>query len=293
VASVPDPRPFEVERDGQRLAGDVLGVGEGADEGVSVVVLHAITANRGGVLHGSKLLPRRGHPIVAYDARGHGESSPAPGGTGYSYEEMVADAAAVLDETVGDRRVVMAGSSMGAHTAVAFALRHPERLAGLVVIGPAYNGLPPSEESLREWDELADGLESDGVDGFMRAYEAQGLNPQWRDTLLRFTRERLETHRHPEAVAAAMRETPSDRPFEDMGELEFLDIPALVVASRDEADAGHPYAVAEAYAERLPRARLISEEDEESPLAWQGGKLSREIAAFAAENTVRERKSAS
>ena len=57
-------------------------------------------------------------------------------------------------------------------------------------------------------------------------------------------------------------------------------MPALVVASHDEADPGHPYAVAAAYAEALPRARLISEEQGESPLAWQGGKLSRAIADF-------------
>ena len=289
MAPAPDPRPFEVERDGQVLRGEIAEPAPGGEEAVPIVLLHAITSNRDGVVHGSKLLPRRGHTMVSYDARGHGESSPAPEGGGYGYDELVADAGAVIDATVGEGRPVLAGSSMGAHTAVAFALQHPERLAGLVVIGPAYNGLPPSEESLREWEEHASGLETDGVDGFMRAYEAQGLSPEWRDALLRFTRERLETHRHPEAVAEAMRETPSDRPFEEMGELEFLDLPALVVASNDEADSGHPFAVAEAYAERLPQARLITEGEGESPLAWQGGKLSREIAAFAAEDEVRER----
>ena len=38
----------------------------------------------------------------------------------------------------------------------------------------------------------------------------------------------------------------------------------------------------QAYAEHLPQARLISEAEGESPLAWQGGRLSREIAAFCA-----------
>jgi pimeloyl-ACP methyl ester carboxylesterase len=288
MATVPEPRPFEVERDGQLLAGEIVEPPPEADAGPTVVLLHAITATRDGVVHGSNMCPRRGDPLVVYDARGHGESSPAPEGQGYSYDELVADAGAVLDEVAGEGRVVLGGSSMGAHTAVAFALRHPDRLAGLVVIGPAYNGVPPSDESLREWEELADGLESDGVDGFIRAYEAHLQPSKWRDTLLRFTRERLEKHRHPDAVARAMRETPGDRPFDEMGELEFIDLPALVVASNDEADPGHPYAVAEAYAERLPNARLISEGEGESPLAWQGGKLSREIAAFAAEDAVRE-----
>jgi pimeloyl-ACP methyl ester carboxylesterase len=69
-------------------------------------------------------------------------------------------------------------------------------------------------------------------------------------------------------------------PFEGLAELEALDLPALVVASRDEADPGHPYAVAEAWAERLPRAELTVEPPGESPLAWQGGRLSREIAGW-------------
>lgn len=290
AASVPEPRGFEVERDGQVLAGEVVDAAAGGDPPQpSVVLLHAITASRRYVVHGSKLLSRRGFATVAYDTRGHGESSPAPADSGYDYDELVADVAAVLDAAAGEGGAVLAGSSMGAHTAVAFALRHPERIAGLVVIGPAYNGLPAPDETLREWDQLADGLESGGVDGFLRAYESHGLDPEWRDTLMRTTRERLEAHRHPEAVAQAMRELPRERPFEELAELEFLDVPALVVASHDAADPGHPYAVAEAYAQRLPQARLISEAPGESPLAWQGGRLSREIATFGAEPEVIDR----
>lgn len=277
-----EPREFSVERDGRLLAGEAVG------EGPAIVLLHGITASRRYVVHGSKVLPRRGFRAISFDARGHGESSPAPAGA-YTYQEMVGDLAAVIDTQAGEGRLVVAGHSMGAHTAASFALEHAERLAGLVLIGPAYGGIPPAEEVLRHWDELADGLERDGVEGFLRVYEGHGLDPEWRDTLIRITRERLVTHRHPEAVAQAMREVPRSQPFEVMDELEFLDLPALVVASHDEADPGHPYAVAEAYAERLPNARLVSEREGESPLAWQGGKLSREVASFCAEPAVRER----
>jgi pimeloyl-ACP methyl ester carboxylesterase len=93
-------------------------------------------------------------------------------------------------------------------------------------------------------------------------------------------------NRHPEALVEALREVPRSRPFESMDELRGLDLPALVVASHDDADPGHPYAVAAAYAEALPRARLLSEEKGESPLAWQGGRLSRAIAAFCEEPAV-------
>jgi pimeloyl-ACP methyl ester carboxylesterase len=69
-------------------------------------------------------------------------------------------------------------------------------------------------------------------------------------------------------------------------------MPVLVVASRDESDPGHPYAAAEAWAEALPDARLISEAAGESPLAWQGGKLSRAIAQFCAGDAVAARHAA-
>ena len=67
-------------------------------------------------------------------------------------------------------------------------------------------------------------------------------------------------------------------------------MPALVVASHDEADPGHPYAVAEAWAAAAAAARRWSARSRaQSPLAWQGGRLSREIAAFCERPEVAER----
>ena len=269
-----EPRELSVARDGCRLAGESIGAGS------PVVLLHGITATRRYVVHGSKALARAGYRQLSYDARGHGASDPAPAGSGYTYPELVGDLEAVLDAEVRTP-FVLCGHSMGAHTAVAYALDHGEVLAGLVVIGPVYMGFI-DEEALAGWDRLADGLERGGVDGFIEAFD-RDLDPAWRETALGFTRRRMLEHRHPEAVARALREVPRSAPFESMSELEFLDLPALVVASHDVADPGHPYAVAAAYAESLPQARLISEEEGASPLAWQGGRLAREIASFCAE----------
>jgi 3-oxoadipate enol-lactonase len=257
--------------------------GEAMGEGPPIVLCHGITATRRYVLHGSKALPRAGHRVLAYDARGHGESDPAPAGEGYGYPRLVEDLERVVDSQVGKERFLLGGHSMGAHTAVAYALRHPQRLAGLVVIGPVYLGeIEPA--SLEYWDGLAAALESGGVDGFV-AYvgERQGIDSRWRDSVLRFTRERMLRQRHPEALVEALREAPRSRPFESLEELGAIDAPALVVASHDDADPGHPYDAAAAYAEALPAAELVSEAPGESPLAWQGGKLSRALAAFYAE----------
>jgi pimeloyl-ACP methyl ester carboxylesterase len=266
-------------------AGDLSG--ESIGDGPPVVLLHGISATRRYVVHGSKALARAGFHQITYDARGHGRSDPAPEDAGYSYPELVADLDAVIAAQAGTGPFVLGGHSMGAHTAVSYAIEHADRLAGLVLIGPAYMGFV-DEEALAGWDRLADGLEEGRVDGFMRAYD-HDLDPAWRDTVLRFTRERMSEHRHPEAVARALREVPRSKPFESMSELEFVNVPALVVASRDDADPGHPHAVAAAYAESMPEASLITEEEGASPLAWQGGRLAREIAGFAESPAVRSR----
>jgi 3-oxoadipate enol-lactonase len=276
-----EPVELSVERNDQQLAGESIG------DGPPIALLHGITATRRYVVHGSKAIARSGHRQISYDARGHGQSQPAPSHGRYSYGELVADLEAVLDATAGERPVVLAGSSMGAHTAVSYALARGERLAGLVLIGPTYIGFV-DDEAVAGWDRLADGLDQGGVEGFMEAYD-RGLDPAWRETVLRFTRQRLLEHRHPRAVARALREVPRSTPFEGISELEFCQVPALVVASRDAADPGHPHAAALAYAERLPQGRLISEGEGESPLAWQGGRLAREIVSFCAEPAVAER----
>ncbi len=263
--------------------------GEAAGEGPAVVLCHGITATRRYVVHGSRALERAGHLVVSYDARGHGESDPAPAGQGYGYPELVADLESVVATTVGEEPFVLAGHSMGAHAAVAYALRRPERVAGLVAIGPVYAG-EISDAALAYWDGLAAALDGGGVDGFVAYVDRQReLDPAWRETVLRITRERMLLHRHPEGIVAALHQVPRSCPFGAMEELEALDLPALVVASHDEADPGHPRRVAEQYAERLPRARLTGEAEGESPLAWQGGRLSRAIAAFCAEGEVAER----
>lgn len=246
-----------------------------------MVLCHGITATRRYVVHGSRSLERAGHRVLTYDARGHGESDPAPDGEGYGYPYLVGDLERVVEAEVGEGRLFLAGHSMGAHTAVAYALAHPERLAGLIVVGPVYRG-EISAAALEYWDGLADALDRGGVDGFVDFIaERQGIENAWRESVLRFTRERMLLHRDLGALATALRETPRSRPFESLDDLGALEVPSLLVASHDAADPGHPYAVAEAYARALPNARLISEAEGESPLAWQGGRLSREIAAFA------------
>jgi hypothetical protein len=70
-----------------------------------------------------------------------------------------------------------------------------------------------------------------------------------------------------------------------MSDLAAIAVPTAVVASRDEVDPGHPLALAEAYAQAIPGATLSVEEGGpplRSPIAWQGGQLSKLLVELAA-----------
>ena len=263
------PQPFDIRTPDVRLSAEVVG------EGPAVVLLHGLTGSRRYVVLGSRLLARRGHRMIGYDARGHGESSPAPDPDAYEYSDLVDDALAVLDD-LDVERAVLAGSSMGAATAIGVALRRPERVAALVAI------TPPALAGERDpdWgDSLAEALDSGGVDGFLQAYQPT-VGERWRDTVATFTRQRLERNRHPGAVADALRVVPRSRAFDSLDDLTSIAVPALVVGSREESDPGHPLEVARAYAERLPGAELLVEDEGEAPIAWRGAQLSKAIAGF-------------
>ena len=249
-------------------------------EGNPVLLAHGLTATRRYVVMGSTALERSGHRVISYDARGHGESAPASDPGAYGYGDLAGDMLAVLDRTGTDRAVV-AGASMGAHTAARLALEHPERVAGLVLITPAFDPDAPADPAaLAWWDGLATGLRDGGVDGFIAAYGSPTTDDRWNETVEMVMRQRLAKHEHPEAVADALAVVPRSRPFESMEELAGINVPVVVVADRDEADPGHPLAIGEKWADTLG-CELVVEEPGKSPIAWQGAQLSGVIAQAA------------
>ncbi len=280
-----DPRVSGVSTDFTVQSNGVTLAGEEAGEGAPVLLLHGLTATRRYVVMGSKLLERSGHRVIQYDARAHGHSSPAPSSDAYSYDLLADDALAVLDAR-GVERAVLAGASMGAHTLLNLALRRPERVAGMVVITPAYSGDEDQERvRLARWDRLAEGLRSGGVEGFLREYEIPPeVTPEFATTVLTVTRQRLSQHEHPQALADALQALPRSRPFGGLDELGAISVPAAVVASGDNSDPEHPEALGIAYAEAIPNARLITDPPGRSPIAWQGSQLSQIIAGVVADS---------
>jgi len=169
-----------VERDGVRL------VVEEAGDGVPVVLLHGLTATRRYVVMGSRSLERGGHRVISYDARAHGQSSPAPTPEAYGYDALASDLRAVMD-ACGVERAVLAGASMGAHTLLRFALDAPERVAGVVVVTPAFD--PEALRDFARWDALAEGLRR-AVYNFMHGVGLDTDPRAWFDTPARRVRGR-------------------------------------------------------------------------------------------------------
>jgi pimeloyl-ACP methyl ester carboxylesterase len=270
----------EILSDGVRLSVSDDGAGP------AIVLLHGLTATRRYVVMGSRMLERSGHRVVAYDARGHGRSSPAPSPSpsDYGYDELADDLLAVLDGLRIDR-AVLAGASMGGHTLLRLALDAPERVAGAVVITPGYDPETfDAPDRLAHWDALANGLRTGGIDGFLAAYDIDAVPDAYRDTVVKVIRQRLALHEHPRALADAVQVVPRSQPFGALDELGALSgLPAAVVASADGPDPEHPQALGEAYAAAIPGARLVLDEPGHSPIAWQGSQLSNVIASVASE----------
>jgi len=109
-----------------------LHVDDGGSGGLPVVFVHSFS---GSTAHWSAQLAhlREARRAVALDLRGHGGSEP-PAGDDYSIESMAGDVGAVADE-LGLERFVLVGHSLGGAVASAYAGAHPERVAGLLLVG--------------------------------------------------------------------------------------------------------------------------------------------------------------
>lgn len=71
------------------------------------------------------------HPIIAFDARGHGRTGNLPGP--FTYKQMAADAVGILDALKVPVADVL-GYSMGAVTALGMAVRFPDRVGKQVIV---------------------------------------------------------------------------------------------------------------------------------------------------------------
>lgn len=191
------------------------------------------------------------HRVVRYDARGHARSEAPDDPAAYTPELFTADLGTVLD-AAGAGAAVIGGLSMGAATALRFALAHPARVRGLVLASyPSGPDWPTGFTAVAP--DFADAIERDGLDvagerfvwGASSGLDARGA---------RLVRQGFLEH-PPHGLVHTLRGVIArERAVEAIDRLETVRAATLVVAGeRDRASLASSHALAA----RLPNARLV------------------------------------
>jgi pimeloyl-ACP methyl ester carboxylesterase len=108
---------------------------------------------------------------IALTQRGHGDADRPE--SGYRYRDFAADLAGFM-EAKGLRSAVVVGHSMGAAVAQRFAIDHPTRIRGLVLVG-AFESLCRNDGVRELWQTTVSKLEDPVDEGFVREFQASTL----------------------------------------------------------------------------------------------------------------------
>ena len=249
-----------------------LPVAESGDaSGIPVVLLHGITdswCSFDGVM---RHLPHGIRALVP-TLRGHGDADRP--GSGYRPTDFAADLRDLLD-TLGIPRAVVVGHSMGATVAQRFAIEHPARLRGLVLIG-AFAAPRGNREVRALWDDhvatLADPVDPDFVRGFQEGTVARPVPGELLDRAV------AESLKVPARVwRAALAGMIED---DTAAELRRITAPTLLLWG--ERDEFVPRADQDALLAAIRGARLVVHAGAGHAPHWEDpARVAREIAAFA------------
>ncbi len=127
-----------VDRNGVRLGYEVFGDGP-----TTVLLLPTWTIIHSRFWKMQVPYLARYYRVVTYDGPGNGRSDRVTDPARFTPESYAADALAILDEVAVERAVVV-GLSMGGQYGVMLANQAPDRVAGLVLVGPALPLVPPA-----------------------------------------------------------------------------------------------------------------------------------------------------
>ena len=245
-----------------------------------IVLLHGLTATRRYVVMGSRALQRSGHRV---DRLRRARSWALLAG---ARAERLRLRAARGGSRGGARRA--RASSAPCWRAPRWARTRPlasrwPRPSGwpaLVLITPSFDPARRARTSeLARWDALARGLREGGVEGFVAAYDLDEVPEAWRATVETVLRQRLAAHEHPLAVADALEAVPRSRPFEQpRASWPRSRMPARRRRQPRRGRSGPPAGRRRALGRAIPGARLRRRgagPPARSPIAWQGGQLSR------------------
>jgi pimeloyl-ACP methyl ester carboxylesterase len=158
--STPEVRTLEVPVAGGALAVELCGAGP------TLLLLHGWSLDRTSWSPQKALADR--FRLILPDRRGFGHSTAPP--------DIASEPADLLQlcDRLGLERPVLVGMSQGGRVALEFALRHPERVAGLVLQGAPVNGFLPSPNG-------GDSVPIDLYRQLVREGRIEEMKALWRD----------------------------------------------------------------------------------------------------------------
>lgn len=230
---------------------------EGPRDGIAIVLLHGSNADLHTWQRWAEAL-RGEYRVIRYDQRGHGLTGPANDGD-YTLDGFTGDLDELAD-ALGLEQFVLAGNSMGGWIAAGYAIEHPERLAGLVLVdasgapieneGPLPIGFRIAQTPVVR--DVAKYLIPRSV--FARSL-SQSVSNQAVVTDAEINRY-WELSRYPGNRDATMQRFATPRRVYTAQEVEAVEVPTLVMWG--EEDALIPLAAGKWYASHLPNATLVS-----------------------------------
>lgn len=231
----------------------------GSASGVPVIFLHGVTDSWRSFEPILERLPSSVHAF-SVSQRGHGRSSKPE--SGYRYRDMADDLQAFMDG-VHLPAAVIVGHSMGSLVAQRFAADHPDRVAGLVLLG-AFRTIHGHVALQEFWDTAVSKLDDPIDPGFAREFQvstiAREIPPELLET---YVRESVQVPAHVwRAAFKGFLETP-----DFSSELRGFNRPALIVWG--DRDAFAVKEQQEKLGQVLPNARLLVYEGTGHALHWE------------------------
>ncbi len=203
--------------------------------------------------------------VITWDLRGHGASASPADPQCYSAAHALGDMQAILD-TLGVTRAVLGGHSLGGYLSLSFALDHPDRVAGLILIGtgPGFR----KDDARDAWNRRAHAT-------------AQRLSQEGIAALGDSSELHRETHADVQGLVQAANGTLVQRDARVIDGLPDIRVPALVIVGEGDKNF---LAAADYMAAKIPAAREVVIPDAgHAANVDQPQRVNAEMAAFLAD----------